>query len=67
MPRPDPDACPQTRHPPLDEQMLADWAAVGLRRLEAHLARRAAFCEFLRRRSRDAEPPQERCPHRPAP
>lgn len=51
----------------LDEQMLADWAAVGLRRLEAHLALQAAFCDFLRRRQSDADPPQEPCPHRPAP
>ena len=52
--------------PALDEQMLADWAAVGLRRLEAHLARQAAFCDFLRQRGSDDEPPEDPCPHRPA-
>jgi hypothetical protein len=50
----------------LDEQMLSDWAAVGLRRLEAHLALHAAFCEFLRRQSRDADDREESCPHRHA-
>jgi len=51
----------------LDEQMLADWAAVGLRKLETHLARQAAFCDFLRERSCDADPRQEPCPHRHVP
>ena len=50
--------------PTLDEQMLADWAAVGLRRLEAHLALQAAFCEFLARQ--DADDREEPCPHRHA-
>lgn len=50
--------------PALDEQMLADWAAVGLRRLEAHLALHAAFCEFLRQQTRDADEREERCQHR---
>jgi len=48
----------------LDDQMLADWASVGLRRLERHLARQAAFCDFLRRRRSGAEQPEEPCPHR---
>ena len=52
---------------PLDEQMLADWAAVGLRRLEAHLARQAAFCEFLDERAGDADDDGEPCPHPPEP
>jgi hypothetical protein len=47
--------------PALDEQMLADWAAVGLRRLEAHLALHAAFCEFLRQQSHDVDTCEERC------
>ncbi len=50
----------------LDEQMLADWAAVGLRRLEAHLARQAAFCEFLSQQEREADDREEPCPHRHA-
>jgi len=45
--------------------MLADWAAVGLRRLEAHLARQAAFCEFLDERAGDADDDGEPCPHPP--
>lgn len=53
--------------PALDEQMLADWAAVGLRKLEAHLARQAAFCDFLREQSRDADDREETSPHRHAP
>ena len=32
---------------PPEEQMVRDWAAVGLRRLEAHLALHAAFEEYL--------------------
>lgn len=53
--------------PPLDEQMVADWASVGLRRLEAHLARHAAFCEFLReQRPRDDEH-EDPCPRPHAP
>lgn len=47
--------------PALDEQMLADWAAVGLRRLEAHLALHAAFCEFLRQQAPDADDREEQC------
>jgi hypothetical protein len=46
----------------LDEQMLADWAAVGLRKLEALLARHAAFCDFLRDRRPDADEREEPCP-----
>jgi hypothetical protein len=53
--------CPDSRQP-LDEQMLADWASVGLRRLEAHLARHAAFCEFLRERPTAPDEPEEPCP-----
>ena len=45
--------------PALDEQMLADWASVGLRRLEAHLARHAEFCEFLRERPSAPDEPEE--------
>ncbi len=55
MTRPDP-------RQPLDEQMLADWASVGLRRLEAHLARHAAFCDFLRERPAARDEPEEPCP-----
>jgi len=47
---------------PLDEQMLADWAAVGLRRLEAHLARHAAFCDFLHERPVEPDDREEPCP-----
>jgi len=47
---------------PIQEQMLSDWAAVGLRRLEAHLAVQAAFCEFLRQRRRDADDDEGTCP-----
>jgi hypothetical protein len=50
----------------LDEQMLADWAAVGLRKLEIHLARHAAFCDFLAGQSREAEDREESWPPRPA-
>lgn len=50
----------------LDEQMLADWATVGLRRLEAHLARHADFCEFLRQQSQHPDEHEEPCPPRPA-
>jgi hypothetical protein len=42
--------------------MVADWAAVGLRRLEAHLARHAAFCEFLDQRGDAADDDEEPCP-----
>lgn len=49
----------------LDDQMLADWAAVGLRKLEAHHALRAAFCDFLRERDHDRDDPEETCPHPP--
>jgi hypothetical protein len=52
---------------PLDEQMLADWAAVGLRRLEAHLARHAEFCDFLRERPRQSDDREESCPGPHAP
>ena len=31
----------------IDDQMVADWSAVGLCRLEDYLARHAAFCDFL--------------------
>ncbi len=51
----------------LDEQMLADWAAVGLRKLEAHLALHAAFCEFLRDRRSGGDEREEPCPHPEAP
>jgi hypothetical protein len=47
--------------------MLADWAAVGLRRLEVHLARHAAFCEFLRDRRADGDHRDEPVPRREAP
>lgn len=46
--------------------MLADWAAVGLRRLELHLARHAAFCEFLRDRRPGGDEREEPWPHREA-
>ncbi|MGD9696790.1 MAG: hypothetical protein AB7V42_14160 [Thermoleophilia bacterium] len=44
---------------PVDAQMLADWAAVGLRRLEAHLARHAAFRAFLDGRNGVAPAPSD--------
>jgi hypothetical protein len=46
--------------------MIRDWAAVGLRRLEAHLALHAAFEEYLRRHGLTARE-EERCrkPTRP--
>ncbi len=53
--------------PTLDEQMLADWAAVGLRRLEAHLARHAAFCDFLHERPFEPDDREESCPGPHAP
>lgn len=37
----------------IDDQMVADWSAVGLCRLEDYLARHAAFCEFLSGRPGD--------------
>jgi hypothetical protein len=52
---------------PVDEQMLADWASVGLRRLEAHLARHAAFCDFLRERPAGEDEREEPCPGPHAP
>jgi hypothetical protein len=36
----------------VDETWLAEWAAEGIAALERHLAKRAAFAEYLR--SRDA-------------
>ncbi len=53
------------RLPPLDEQMVADWAAVGLRKIEAHLAAHAAFCDFLRARGTSARDDEEPCPPPP--
>jgi hypothetical protein len=55
--------------PELDDQMLADWAAVGIRRLQVLLARHAAFCEFLRRRGEiaPAHDREDPCRHRCAP
>jgi hypothetical protein len=47
--------------------MVVDWAAVGLRRLEVHLARHAAFCEFLRDRPPGGDESQEPCPRPLAP
>ncbi len=38
----------------IDDQMVADWSAVGLCRLEDYLARHAAFCDFLSRLSDEA-------------
>jgi hypothetical protein len=51
------------------EQMILDWTAAGLRRLEAHLARHAAFEEYCRHRGRDRSAPEtSSCPpHAPRP
>jgi hypothetical protein len=45
--------------PGVEDQMLRDWAAVGIRRLERHLARFAEFEEYLQRRGADADPTGE--------
>ena len=34
----------------VEEAWIADWALAGLEAIERHLARRAAFAEFLRTR-----------------
>ena len=46
----------------IDDQMVADWSAVGLCRLEDYLARHAAFCDFLN--GRRAPDPRSRSPAR---
>ena len=51
----------------LDEQMLADWAAVGFRKIEAHLAIQAAFCDFLRHRPPGGDEREDPCPDTHAP
>jgi hypothetical protein len=45
--------------------MVADWATVGLRRLEAHLAAHAAFCDFLRARAAAGDDDAGPCPPPP--
>ena len=52
----------------IDDQMAADWASVGIRRLEDYLARHAAFCDFLSgRRPHDARGDEDRCHQSDAP
>ena len=43
----------------VEDQMLRDWAEVGIRRLERHLARFAEFEEYLQRRHAGADPTGE--------
>lgn len=38
------------------EQMLRDWAACGMTGIEGHLARHAAFDEYLKLRHHEAGP-----------
>lgn len=42
---------------PVREQMILDWSAAGLRRLERHLARHAAFEEYCRQAGREWSAP----------
>lgn len=46
-----PGAEPRPRD--VEDQMVHDWAMVGLRRLERHLAKWSDFHDFLDRRSRE--------------
>lgn len=39
-----------TTPPSVEEAWIADWAVAGLEAIERHLARHAAFAEFLRTR-----------------
>lgn len=43
---------------PVAEQMIFDWSAVGIRRLERYLARCAAFEEYCRATGREWSSPE---------